>query len=150
MAQTAAGDALSITIGGKDGLPHAGSGQEIGKNIVHYNIYVFKYISSMHPLLIKGCGGGDGEIITLVPVPFRIDTVEGEGKDGKGIGVDGVFRPGCIYFGGYYIFDIIFIEHVVIFGRGVVWQSVVYNSRLLVSTTTRAKSENRIPCGFPC
>lgn len=69
MAQAIAGDPAAIAVGGEDGLPDPGPGEVIGKYRIHEIIDVLEDVPSIHPFLVVGGGGSDGEVVALVPVP---------------------------------------------------------------------------------
>ena len=98
MAEAGAVNPAAVTIAGQDGLAHAGPGEVIGKDGIHKVADVFIDISAVNPFLIKGSGGGNGKIISLVPVPFRINAVEGKGHNSQYVRINGGFRPGGIDF----------------------------------------------------
>ena len=116
MAQTGTGDPFSITVGSKDRLTYSRSGQIIGENIVYQHIDILENISSMNPFLVIGGGRGDGEIISLVSVPLRIDPIQRKGHDNENIGVYGGFRPCGVDLTGGYVFDIVSIAYVIVLG----------------------------------
>ena len=125
LAQTGAADPPAIAVAGEDRLAHAGAGEIIGEDGIHQDADVFKDIPSVDPFLVIGRGGGDGKIVALAPVPFRIDPVQREGHDGKDVGVDGVLRPGGVDFGAGHVFDIVRIADVVVGGGGIGGNAVV-------------------------
>ena len=75
--------------------------------------------------MVKGRGGGDGEIIALVPVPFRVHPVQGEGHNGQHVGPDGVGGPGGVDFAGGHVLDVILVFYIVIPGCAVPGAAVV-------------------------
>ena len=87
LAQPRAGDSLPVAVGGENGLAHAGSGEVVGKYSVHQIVDIPENISAVHPFLVIGRGGGDSEVIALIPVPLRIDPVQRKGHDGQNIGI---------------------------------------------------------------
>lgn len=72
LAQPFAGYPSAITVAGEDGLSYTGPGKIVGKNRIHQIADIFKNISPVDPFLIVCRGRSDGEIVALVPVPFRI------------------------------------------------------------------------------
>lgn len=70
LAQARAGDPPPIAVRSEDRLPHPGAGQVIGENRVHKIVDILKDISPVHPLLVICGGRGDGEIVSLVPIPW--------------------------------------------------------------------------------
>ena len=68
-------------------------------------------IPSIYPLVVKGSGGRDGEIIALVPVPLCVYPVQGKGHDCQHIGCYGGPGPGGIYFAGCHIFYVVPVAH---------------------------------------
>lgn len=69
LTQTGTCHPAPVAVGGEDGLPYAGAGEIIGKNGIYKVVNIPENISSVHPFLVIGRGGGDGEVVTLVPVP---------------------------------------------------------------------------------
>ena len=47
----------------------------IVEDFIHNNRDTFVYISLENPLVIVGGGGSDGEIISLIAVPFGVNSV---------------------------------------------------------------------------
>ena len=75
--------------------------------------------------MIEGGRRGDGKIISPVSVKFRIYPVQGKGHNGEDVGANGIFRPGGIDFAGGYIFDIVPVTDIIIFGSGVSGRTVM-------------------------
>lgn len=69
LAQPFAGGALSVTVGGKDRLPHTGTRQIICKDGVYQPVNVGIDITSVNPFLVVSGRGGNCKIIALVPIP---------------------------------------------------------------------------------
>lgn len=80
--------------------------------------------------MVKRGGGGYGEIIALIAIPFRIDPIQGEGHDRQNISANGVGRPGGIDLAGGYIFDIVFVSDIIVAGSGVPGTSVMDDDKL--------------------
>ncbi len=94
------GHALPVAVGGKKRLADAGTGNVVGKDAVHYPVDVLIGVPAVNPFLVVGGGTGNGKVIALVPVPFRVDAVQRKGHDSQHVGINGGFRPGGIDFGG--------------------------------------------------
>ncbi len=68
LAETVAGYVPAVAVGGEDGLAHAGTGKIVGKDGIHQTIHVCVDVPSPDPLLVIGGGGGNGEVIALIPI----------------------------------------------------------------------------------
>ena len=66
--------------------------------------------------MVKSGGRGNGEIVALVAVPLRVDTVQCETHDGQNVCRDGGTGPGGIDFTGGHILDVVPVWNVVIGG----------------------------------
>ena len=67
-----AADSLSVTVLGQDGLPHIWAGKIACKHFIHDLGNALKNVPVGDPLVVEGCGGGDGEGIALIPVRRNI------------------------------------------------------------------------------
>ena len=119
-----------VTVLGQNRLAYSWTGQVIVKNLVYYYGDAFIDIPSINPFVVKGSGGGNGKIISLVPIPLRVNPVQGEGHDGQYVGGDGGLRPGRVNLAGGYIFDIIPVRDIVILSR---WNPWVHRRELQLS-----------------
>ena len=63
-----AGDSLAVAVLGQNGLFDIGPGKEIRKHLIHHPGNTGKIIPSVHPFVVIGGGGSDGEIIAFVPI----------------------------------------------------------------------------------
>lgn len=80
--------------------------------------------------MVKRGGGGYGEIIALVAIPFRIDPVQGEGHNRQDICAYGISWPGGIDLAGGHILNIILISDIVVAGSGISGASVMDDDKL--------------------
>ena len=78
-----------IAVLGQDRLLHLRPGQIIVKNIIHHNRNGFIDVAAIDPFMVIGSGRGNGKIVSLVPVPFRVYTIQGKGHNGQHIGCYG-------------------------------------------------------------
>ena len=112
-------DLAPVTVLGQDRLSHTRTGQVVIKYLIHDQADALEYIPSIYPLVVKGSGGRDGEIIALVPVPLSVYPVQGKGHDCQHIGCYGGPGPGGIYFAGCHIFYVVPVGHIIVLGRTV-------------------------------
>ena len=75
LAEPVADHAFAVTVGGKNGLAHAGTGEKVGKYGVHEIVDVAVNVPPVHVFLIIGGRGRDRKVVALIPVPFRVDPV---------------------------------------------------------------------------
>ena len=68
MTQAATGRGTAVTVGGENRLTYTGTGEIVGKNGVDKPVDVGINISSPDPFLVIGGGGGDREVVALVPI----------------------------------------------------------------------------------
>lgn len=73
----------------------------------------------------------------LVPVPFRIHTVQCKRHDRQCICIDRIFRPCRIDFRRHDIFDIVRVPHIIVGGGGVLWQAVMHDDILWYDDTAQ-------------
>lgn len=71
LTQAAAGRGTAVAVGGENRLTDTGPGEIVGKNGVDKPVNVGINISSPDPFLVVGGGGGDREVVALVPIPRK-------------------------------------------------------------------------------
>lgn len=120
---------LSVAVLGQDGLLYIRARKVIVEDFIHCDGDALENVALKNPFVVVGGGRGDGEIVTLVAVPFGVNAVQREGQDGQHIGGDGGLGPGGVYLAGGHIFDIIAERYVIILSRGVGGNSVVDNDK---------------------
>ena len=130
LAQPAAGGRAAVAVGGENGLPDAGTREIVCKDGVHQTVDVGVDVPAADPFLVVGGGGGDREVVALVPIPLRIYPVQRKGHDRKRVGIDRAFRPGRVDLGGDDVFDIVTVFDIVVRGRGIRGDAVVDNDVL--------------------
>lgn len=120
----------SVTVLSQDRLAYSRAGQVVVKDLIHNDGYAFIDIAPVNPFVVKGSGGGNGEVVSLIPVPLGINPVQGERHDGQHIGGDGCLGPGGVNFAGGHIFDIIPVGYIIIFCAGICGNAVVNHNGL--------------------
>ena len=118
-------DLAAVAVLGQDGLAHIGAGEIVREEFIHDRGDRIVDVPLRDPLVVKGGGGCDGKVVALVPVPFRVDPVQGEGHDGQHIGPDGVLGPGGVDLAGGHVLDVILVFHIVVPGGAVPGTPVV-------------------------
>lgn len=64
-------DVFSVAVLCQNRLDHVGTGEKIGEKFIHYAGNTLKDIPVGDPLVVKGSGTGNGEVIAFVAVPLR-------------------------------------------------------------------------------
>ena len=130
LTEPSAGGSFSVAIGSKYGLTYARLGNIIRKDVVHDPTDVLENVSPVHPFLVVSRRRGDGKVISLGSIPFRIDAIERKGLNCQHVRKNGSLRPGGVDFVAGHVFYVILVSDIVVRGGSVRGIAVMNNDIL--------------------